>query len=92
MAGSTKRNDVPGHITDDVSVLLEMKDSKIRILEEQVWGVSWLTTVVLLQKSPTRYYSSITWLSIAVRCVTFFCEFCVVASDLVRLWLHLRLI
>lgn len=47
MAGSTKRNDVPGHITDDISVLLEMKDSKIRILEEQVRGVTWLTTVVL---------------------------------------------
>ncbi|CAM9165564.1 unnamed protein product [Laminaria digitata] len=36
MAGSTKRNDVPGHMTDDVGVLLEMKDSKIRILEEQM--------------------------------------------------------
>lgn len=38
MAGSTKRNDVPGQNTDDLSVLLEMKDAKIRILEEQVWG------------------------------------------------------
>lgn len=42
MAGSTKRNDVPGHMTDDVGVLLEMKDSKIKILEEQVRGCFWL--------------------------------------------------
>lgn len=38
MAGSTKKNDVPGRDTENIGILLEMKDSKIRILEEQVRG------------------------------------------------------